>query len=107
MEKDAGRREAARFGLVVADKPDSQDIWFVPQGSYATVVQKLRPGAADPGEIVHLDGRVLGRHEGIIHYTIGQRRGLGVGGESEPPFVVRLEPEIGRASGRERACPTV
>ncbi|HEY9540000.1 MAG TPA: tRNA 2-thiouridine(34) synthase MnmA [Kiloniellaceae bacterium] len=96
MEKDAVRREAARFGLVVADKPDSQDICFVPQGSYATVVQKLRPGAADPGEIVHLDGRVLGRHEGIIHYTIGQRRGLGVGGESEPLFVVRLEPEARR-----------
>src|SRR3546814_15334720 len=96
MEKDAVRREAARFGLVVADKPDSQYICFVPQGSYATVVQKLRPGAADPGEIVHLDGRVMGRHEGIIHYTIGQRRGLGVGGENEPLFVVRLAPEARR-----------
>lgn len=96
LQKDAVRREAERFGLVVADKPDSQDICFVPQGSYATVVQKLRPGAADPGEIVHLDGRVMGRHEGIIHYTIGQRRGLGVGGENEPLFVVRLEPEARR-----------
>jgi tRNA-uridine 2-sulfurtransferase len=96
MEKDAVRRAAERFGLTVADKPDSQDICFVPQGSYATVVQKLRPGAADPGEIVHLDGRVMGRHPGIIHYTIGQRRGLGVGGEAEPLFVVRLEPETRR-----------
>jgi len=96
MAKDAVRREAERFGLVVADKPDSQDICFVPQGSYANVVQKLRPGAADPGEIVHLDGRVMGRHAGIIHYTIGQRRGLGVGGEAEPLFVVRLEPETRR-----------
>jgi len=96
MAKDRVRAEAERFGLVVADKPDSQDICFVPQGSYAQVVQKLRPGAADPGEIVHLDGRVMGRHEGIIHYTIGQRRGLGVGGEAEPLFVVRLEPETRR-----------
>ena len=93
LHKDAVRAEAERFGLVVADKPDSQDICFVPQGSYAAVVEKLRPGAADPGDIVHLDGRVLGRHQGIIHYTIGQRRGLGVGGESDPLFVVRLEPE--------------
>ncbi|HMA15934.1 MAG TPA: tRNA 2-thiouridine(34) synthase MnmA, partial [Kiloniellaceae bacterium] len=96
LEKDAVRRAAERFGLAVADKPDSQDICFVPQGSYATVVQKLRPGAADPGEIVHLDGRVMGRHQGIIHYTIGQRRGLGVGGEAEPLFVVCLEPEARR-----------
>ena len=95
--KSAEVRELAReMGLEIADKHDSQDICFVPQGSYATVVQKLRPGAADPGEIVHLDGRVMGRHQGIIHYTIGQRRGLGVGGESEPLFVVRLEPETRR-----------
>ncbi len=96
MAKDAVRAEAERFGLVVADKPDSQDICFVPQGSYAEVVQKLRAGAADPGDIVHVDGRLMGRHEGIIHYTIGQRRGLGLGGESEPLFVVRLEPESRR-----------
>jgi tRNA-specific 2-thiouridylase len=96
LQKDRVRAEAERFGLTVADKPDSQDICFVPQGSYAAVVEKLRPGAADPGEIVHLDGRVMGRHEGIIHYTIGQRRGLGLGGESEPLFVVRLEPETQR-----------
>ena len=96
LEKDEVRAEAERHGLAVADKPDSQDICFVPQGSYASVVEKLRPGAADPGEIVHVDGRVMGRHEGIIHYTIGQRRGLGLGGETEPLFVVRLEPEARR-----------
>ncbi|MGD1876310.1 MAG: tRNA 2-thiouridine(34) synthase MnmA [Kiloniellaceae bacterium] len=96
LEKDKVRAEAERFGLVVADKPDSQDICFVPQGSYASVVEKLRPGAADPGDIVHLDGRVMGRHDGIIHYTIGQRRGLNIGGEAEPLFVVRLEPESHR-----------
>ena len=96
LEKDKVRAEAERFGLGVADKPDSQDICFVPQGSYASVVEKLRPGAADPGDIVHLDGRVMGRHDGIIHYTIGQRRGLNIGGEAEPLFVVRLEPESHR-----------
>jgi tRNA-specific 2-thiouridylase len=86
---------AGRFDLPVADKPDSQDICFVPTGSYASVVSRLRPGAIDPGEIVHMDGRVLGRHDGIIHYTIGQRRGLGVA-TGEPLFVVRLEPETRR-----------
>jgi tRNA-specific 2-thiouridylase len=76
----------------VADKPDSQDICFVPNGDYASVIEKLRPGAADPGEIVGLDGRVLGRHRGVIHYTIGQRRGLGIGGLDDPLYVVRLDP---------------
>jgi tRNA-specific 2-thiouridylase len=90
------RQLAAQLGLPVAEKPDSQDICFVPQGSYARVVEKLRPGAADPGEIVDLDGRPLGRHEGVIHFTVGQRRGLGVGGTAEPLFVVRLEPEARR-----------
>jgi tRNA-specific 2-thiouridylase len=65
----------------------------VPNGDYASVIEKLRPGAADPGEIVHADGRVLGRHTGVIHYTIGQRRGLGIGGLSEPLYVVRLDVE--------------
>ena len=74
----------------MAEKPDSQDICFVPDGSYAAVIERLRPGAAEPGEIVHLDGRVLGRHEGVIRYTVGQRRGLGIGG-GEPLFVVRLD----------------
>ncbi len=89
--KDATREMAAQYGLAVADKPDSQDICFVPNGDYASVIEKLRPGAADPGEIVHADGRVLGTHEGVIHYTIGQRRGLGIGGLSEPLYVVKLD----------------
>jgi len=90
------RALAARYGLPVKDKPDSQDICFVPNGDYAAVIEKLRPGAAEPGEIVHLDGRVLGRHEGVIRYTVGQRRGLGIGGEAEPLFVVRLDAEARR-----------
>ena len=89
--KDATRKLAARYGLAVADKPDSQDICFVPNGNYASVIEKLRPGAAEPGQIVHVDGRVLGEHEGVIHYTIGQRRGLGIGGLSEPLYVVKLD----------------
>lgn len=84
------RALAARYGLPVADKPDSQDICFVPNGSYAAVIEKLRPGAVEPGEIVHLDGRVMGTHGGVIHYTVGQRRGLGIGG-GEPLFVLRLD----------------
>ncbi|WP_299961828.1 tRNA 2-thiouridine(34) synthase MnmA [uncultured Roseobacter sp.] len=86
------RALAARYDLAVADKPDSQDICFVPNGDYAAVIRKLRPEAADPGDIVHADGRVLGRHDGLIHYTIGQRRGLGIGGLAEPLYVVRLDP---------------
>lgn len=85
------RALAAKHGLPVADKPDSQDICFVPNGNYAAVIEKLRPGAADPGEIVHADGRVLGTHKGVIHYTIGQRRGLGIGGLDEPLYVVKLD----------------
>jgi tRNA-specific 2-thiouridylase len=90
--KDETRALASKYGLSVADKPDSQDICFVPNGNYAAVIEKLRPGAADPGQIVHLDGRVVGAHRGVIHYTIGQRRGLGVGGTGEPLYVVRLDP---------------
>ncbi|MBU2962292.1 tRNA 2-thiouridine(34) synthase MnmA [Citreicella sp. C3M06] len=85
------RALAAKYGLSVADKPDSQDICFVPDGNYAAVIEKLRPGAADPGNIVHADGRVLGTHKGVIHYTIGQRRGLGIGGLEEPLYVVKLD----------------
>ncbi len=85
------RALARKHGLEVADKPDSQDICFVPDGNYAGVIEKLRPGAAEPGEIVDLAGRVLGRHRGVLHYTIGQRRGLGLGGLSEPLYVVRLD----------------
>jgi tRNA-specific 2-thiouridylase len=97
------RALAARYGLGVADKPDSQDICFVPNGSYAAVIEKLRPGAAEPGDIVDLDGRVLGRHEGVIRYTVGQRRGLGLGG-GEPLFVVRLDAEARRVVVGPRAA---
>jgi tRNA-specific 2-thiouridylase len=90
------RALAARYGLAVADKPDSQDICFVPNGDYAAVIEKLRPGAADPGEIVDLSGRVIGTHRGVIHYTVGQRKGLGIGGLGEPVYVVRLDPETRR-----------
>ena len=96
LTKPETRALAERFGLAIADKPDSQDICFVPNGSYARVVERLRPGALDPGEIVDLEGRVLGTHQGIINFTIGQRRGLGVGGTTEPLYVVRLEPESRR-----------
>ena len=102
--KTETRKLAERLGLEVAAKPDSQDICFVPHGSYARVVEALRPGAAEPGEIVDLDGRVLGRHGGIINYTIGQRRGLGLGGEAAPLFVVRLEPEASRVVVGPRAA---
>lgn len=91
--KSETRALAAKYDLSVADKPDSQDICFVPNGDYASVIRKLRPEAADPGEIVHADGRVLGAHDGVINYTIGQRRGLGIGGLAEPLYVVRLDPE--------------
>lgn len=91
LTSKAETRDLARkYGLPVADKPDSQDICFVPNGSYAAVIEKLRPEAADPGDIVHLDGRVLGHHKGIINYTVGQRRGLGIGG-GDPLYVVKLD----------------
>ena len=90
------RALAARYGLPVADKPDSQDICFVPNGNYAAVIEKLRPGAAEPGEIVDVDGRVLGMHKGVIHYTIGQRRGLGIGGLEDPLYVVKLDVDTKR-----------
>lgn len=92
MEKSETRYHAQRFGLEVADKPDSQDICFVPNGNYASVVSKFRPGALDPGAIVHEDGRILGQHNGIINYTVGQRRGLGISAP-EPLFVVRIDPD--------------
>jgi tRNA-specific 2-thiouridylase len=90
-------REIARdLGLGVAAKPDSQDICFVPNGDYASVVKKVRPEAAQAGEIVDQEGRVLGAHRGLIHYTVGQRRGLEIGGQAEPLYVVRLDPEARR-----------
>lgn len=103
LPKTETRAIAHRLGLVVAEKPDSQDICFVPSGGYASVVERLRPGAVEPGEIVHVDGRVLGRHEGVIHYTVGQRRGIGIsdhqggaGTDTEPLYVVRLDPATKR-----------
>jgi tRNA-specific 2-thiouridylase len=90
LTKPETRKIAAELGLSVADKPDSQDICFVPEGRYSDVILKLRPDAAEPGDIVHIDGRILGRHDGIIHYTVGQRRGLGLGG-GEPLYVVKLD----------------
>ena len=94
--KSEVRAFARRYGLSVADKPDSQDICFVPSGRYAQVVERLAPQAIVPGEIVHLDGRVLGRHAGVVNYTVGQRRGLGLGSSktanaSDPLFVVRID----------------
>ena len=90
MPKAETRARAERLGLPVAAKPDSQDICSVPSGDYATTIAKLRPGLEHGGDIVHVDGRVLGRHEGITHFTVGQRRGLGLGG-GDPLFVVRLD----------------
>jgi tRNA-specific 2-thiouridylase len=90
LPKPAVRAAAAELGLSVADKPDSQDICFVPEGRYTTIIDRLRPHGAEAGDIVHLDGRVLGRHEGVTRYTIGQRRGLNVA-VGDPLFVVRID----------------
>ncbi len=90
LPKSVVRDVARELGLVVAEKPDSQDICFVPEGKYTTIVQRLRPGSAQAGEIVHVDGTVMGEHPGIIHYTIGQRRGLGIA-TGDPLYVVKLE----------------
>ena len=102
-DKAATRAVAHRLGLPVAEKADSQDICFVPQGRYAEVIERLRPDAADPGEIVDQAGRVLGRHDGIIHFTIGQRRGLGIS-TPKPLYVLRLEPETRRVVVGPRAA---
>lgn len=91
MTKPETRQHAERFGLIVADKPDSQDICFVPNGDYASVVARLRPAALEPGEIVHAaDGRVLGHHEGIIHFTVGQRKGIGIA-HPQPLYVIKID----------------
>ena len=92
LPKPVVRQVAAELGLAVADKPDSQDICFVPEGRYTTVIDRLRPQGAAAGDIVHIDGRVLGRHEGVSRYTVGQRRGLNVA-IGDPLFVIRLDPE--------------
>lgn len=99
MTKDHTRALAHKYGLSVSDKPDSQDICFVPDGRYGDIVRKLRPGAIDPGIILHLDGTVLGTHKGVIDYTIGQRRGLGIGGrkgageDNSPLYVISINAE--------------
>ena len=89
--KDTTRDLAKSLGLSVAEKPDSQDICFVPNGNYVSVIEKLRPTASEAGNIVHTDGYVVGKHNGIIHYTVGQRRGLGLGGLKEPLYVLKLD----------------
>ena len=91
LPKPQVREIAAELGLAVALKPDSQDICFVPDGDYAKIVRKLRPDADENGDIVHVDGRLLGTHKGLIHYTVGQRKGLEIGGQAEPLYVVRLD----------------
>ena len=96
LPKDRVRDIARAIGLPVAAKPDSQDICFVPDGDYARVVEKVRPDAVRAGEIVDRAGKVLGTHRGLIHFTVGQRRGLEIGGQPEPLYVLRLEPESQR-----------
>ena len=96
LPKGQVREIAASMGLGVAAKPDSQDICFVPDGDYASIVRKVRPDADEGGDIVHVDGRVMGRHRGLIHYTVGQRKGLDIGGQAEPLYVVAI-----RAGTRE------
>jgi len=108
MSKPAVREHARRFGLEVAEKPDSQDICFVPTGRYSDIVERLAPSAAEPGDIVHVDGRVLGRHNGVMNYTIGQRRGLGLGAAGavagEPLFVVKIDAAHARVTVGPRAA---
>jgi tRNA-specific 2-thiouridylase len=103
LDKNNTRALARHFGLAVADKPDSQDICFVPQGSYAGLVERLQPEAGEPGDIVDRAGRVLGRHRGISHFTIGQRKGLGIAA-AEPLYVLAIEPERRRIVVGPRAA---
>jgi len=93
LPKNQVRQLAGQAGLTVAAKPDSQDICFVPDGDYASLVKRLRPDTGVPGDIVDVDGHVLGRHPGVIHFTVGQRRGIELGGRKEPLYVVRIDPE--------------
>ncbi len=108
LAKSETRALAERFELPVAEKPDSQDICFVPNGDYASVVQKLRPESVEPGDIVDLKGAVVGRHDGIVRFTVGQRRGLALGERegtaNDPLYVVRLEPETRRVVVGPRAA---
>jgi tRNA-specific 2-thiouridylase len=103
LSKDETRDLARRFDLPVAAKPDSQDICFVPTGSYGDIVAKLRPDAIAAGEIVDETGRVLGRHDGIVHFTVGQRKGIGIAG-ADPLYVLRLEPDTRRVVVGPRAA---
>lgn len=112
--KDVTRAHAQRLGLITADKPDSQDICFVPNGDYAKVVKRMRPEAIRAGEIVHIDGRVLGQHEGVVGFTVGQRKGIGVGGghteDNTPLYVVKVDAESARVTVGPRealACDVV
>ncbi len=104
MPKPLVREIATDLGLVVAAKPDSQDICFVPDGDYASVVRKIRPDADTGGEIVHINGDVLGEHKGLIHYTVGQRKGLDIGGQPVPLYVVRLDAAARRVYVGPRAA---
>ncbi|WP_333567121.1 tRNA 2-thiouridine(34) synthase MnmA [Sphingorhabdus sp.] len=104
MPKPQVRAIAQEMGLIVALKPDSQDICFVPDGDYASVVRKIRPDAEIGGDIVHLDGRILGQHKGLIHYTVGQRKGLEVGGQPVPLYVIRLDAATQRVIVGPRAA---
>ena len=92
MEKPDVRAIAAELGLINAAKPDSQDICFVPQGRYTAIVNKVKPDAARGGDIVDMTGAVVGRHDGIVNFTVGQRKGLGLSGNEEPLFVLKLDP---------------
>ncbi len=96
MRKDETRRLAAQFSLPVSDKPDSQDICFVSEGSYASLINKIRPNAAKPGDIVEQTGRIIGTHKGITHFTIGQRRGLNLRNENMPMYVIKIDPDRNR-----------
>ena len=104
LPKSEVRLLAQQAGLTVAGKPDSQDICFVPDGDYAGLVKRLRPETAAPGDIVNLAGDTLGQHQGVVHFTIGQRRGIEIGGQAEPLYVVRIEPESRRLVVGPRAA---
>ena len=104
LPKAEVRAIAQELGLVTAAKPDSQDICFVPDGRYTTVIDRLRPNAARPGEIVDAGGTVLGRHDGITHFTVGQRKGLGLSGNGEPLFVLKLDAQTARVVVGPRAA---
>ncbi|MBA2635121.1 MAG: tRNA 2-thiouridine(34) synthase MnmA, partial [Sphingomonas sp.] len=93
LPKSEVRAIALDQGLAVASKPDSQDICFVPDGDYASLVKRMRPETDVPGDIVDLEGEILGRHRGVVHFTVGQRRGIDIGGSPEPLYVVRVEPD--------------